>query len=351
MQALRTTLLLLLIGATLAVPARAQITIQRTANVSGGWVAAPGVLEVQVRPMVGPGIDRGTTVVPGASAGYGISPRLMIGADVASQTITMGRELVEWQVHGRYLISPDDDGSVQLALTTAINGAAGSLDAEFAGAYWLGPLRLMGAVRAFTDAFDRGDGRVVAGGGVVVHPLARRMPVAIGADIMSLGNRRGGEQPAWSISAMAGLFDTDHTVSVFATNSTSHTLQGRSLGTRDSRFGAEFTLRLPLGRGLGQPLPVDWTLPRVERTDRAATMFADIRNFNFIQQVIEVVSGTTIEWTNHDRVMHTVTGDDGSWRSGAIRPGGKWRATFSRPGSYPFHCGPHPYMRGVVIVR
>jgi plastocyanin len=64
-----------------------------------------------------------------------------------------------------------------------------------------------------------------------------------------------------------------------------------------------------------------------------------------------IEAGTTVEWTNRDEMVHTVSADDGSWDSGAIRPGESWRATFTEPGVYPFHCGPHPFMKGVVVVR
>jgi plastocyanin len=64
-----------------------------------------------------------------------------------------------------------------------------------------------------------------------------------------------------------------------------------------------------------------------------------------------VPAGTTVEWTNGDAVVHTVSADDASFNSGAIAPGATWRATFTRPGTYAYHCGPHPFMKGVVIVR
>jgi plastocyanin len=58
-----------------------------------------------------------------------------------------------------------------------------------------------------------------------------------------------------------------------------------------------------------------------------------------------------VEWKNDDPLAHTVTADDGSWDSGLIQPGATWRRTFDRPGTYPFHCTPHPFMKGVVVVR
>ena len=58
-----------------------------------------------------------------------------------------------------------------------------------------------------------------------------------------------------------------------------------------------------------------------------------------------------VAWTNSDAMVHTVTSDDGRWSSGAIEPGATWRRRFDRPGTYTFHCTPHPFMKGVVVVH
>jgi plastocyanin len=58
-----------------------------------------------------------------------------------------------------------------------------------------------------------------------------------------------------------------------------------------------------------------------------------------------------VAWRNNDQLVHTVTANDGSFDSGSIQPGTTWRHTFTRPGTYVFHCTPHPFMRGVIIVR
>jgi plastocyanin len=50
-------------------------------------------------------------------------------------------------------------------------------------------------------------------------------------------------------------------------------------------------------------------------------------------------------------MAHTVTAADGKFDSGLIQPGGRWSHTFTQPGTYDFTCTPHPFMKGVVIVR
>ena len=76
-----------------------------------------------------------------------------------------------------------------------------------------------------------------------------------------------------------------------------------------------------------------------------------MRNFAFLPAKLEVGAGTTIAWTNNDEMIHSVTADDGAWDSGLIEPGATWQHTFETPGTYTFHCTPHPFMKGVVTVK
>jgi len=76
-----------------------------------------------------------------------------------------------------------------------------------------------------------------------------------------------------------------------------------------------------------------------------------MRDMAFRPLRVAIAAGTTVVWTNSDAMVHTVTSDDGRWSSGAIEPGATWRRRFDRPGTYTFHCTPHPFMKGVVVVR
>jgi len=78
---------------------------------------------------------------------------------------------------------------------------------------------------------------------------------------------------------------------------------------------------------------------------------AGMRNLAFVPGTITIQAGTTVEWTNNDPLSHSVTSDDGSFASGLIGSGRKWRHTFATPGTYTYHCTPHPFMKGTVIVR
>jgi len=68
---------------------------------------------------------------------------------------------------------------------------------------------------------------------------------------------------------------------------------------------------------------------------------------------ITIVIGVnnTVVWKNEDSDAHTATSDTPEFDSGMIPPGGIFTHTFLRAGTYPYHCDPHPWMTGVVIVK
>ena len=68
---------------------------------------------------------------------------------------------------------------------------------------------------------------------------------------------------------------------------------------------------------------------------------------------ITIVIGVnnTVVWKNEDSDWHTATSDIPEFDSGVIQPGGSFTHTFLRAGTYAYHCDPHPWMTGVVIVK
>lgn len=78
-----------------------------------------------------------------------------------------------------------------------------------------------------------------------------------------------------------------------------------------------------------------------------------IKDFAFNPGTITVKVGTKVTWTNEDSVSHTVTADNPSSdapASGNIAKGQSYSFTFSKAGTYAYHCTPHPYMKATVIV-
>jgi plastocyanin len=74
-----------------------------------------------------------------------------------------------------------------------------------------------------------------------------------------------------------------------------------------------------------------------------------IKNFAF-PTGITIKAGDSIAWSNGDTAPHTVTFDDNSCDSGQIAAGTAVTVTYSKAGSYPFHCKVHPTMKGTLTV-
>ena len=76
---------------------------------------------------------------------------------------------------------------------------------------------------------------------------------------------------------------------------------------------------------------------------------------NYVPKVVRVVVGVnnTVEWLNAEEidVAHTVTDDAGAFDSGLFGKNETWRYTFTQEGEFRYHCVPHPWMRGTVIVE
>ncbi len=76
-----------------------------------------------------------------------------------------------------------------------------------------------------------------------------------------------------------------------------------------------------------------------------------IEGFAFNVNSMTVGVGTTVKWMNKDSVAHTVTSDSGKFESGLLNNGQTWEFTFKEPGTYDYHCAPHPFMKGTIIVK
>jgi plastocyanin len=76
-----------------------------------------------------------------------------------------------------------------------------------------------------------------------------------------------------------------------------------------------------------------------------------IANFSFQPATITVPVGTTVTWTNNDSASHTVTADDGSFKSESLGSGATFSQTFATAGTFAYHCAIHSTMKGTVVVK
>ncbi|MEO7861432.1 MAG: hypothetical protein ABIU05_13515 [Nitrospirales bacterium] len=66
---------------------------------------------------------------------------------------------------------------------------------------------------------------------------------------------------------------------------------------------------------------------------------------------------TSLTWKNYTREAHSIVADDCqsrsqcSFDSGIIRPDHQFVLTRLAPGAYPYHCGLHAFMRGLLTIQ
>ena len=78
-----------------------------------------------------------------------------------------------------------------------------------------------------------------------------------------------------------------------------------------------------------------------------------IENHAYQPAVITIAKGTTVTWTNKDRVQHDVmpTVKSDAFPGSTLLSGGEsYSFTFDTPGTYEYYCSPHTFMRGTVVV-
>ena len=83
----------------------------------------------------------------------------------------------------------------------------------------------------------------------------------------------------------------------------------------------------------------------------AETVTAEISHFQFEPRELTVAPGTTVVWINHDQTIHNIVTKDGKLASPGLDTDDRFSFVFDREGDYPFYCGLHPQMVGVIHVR
>lgn len=84
----------------------------------------------------------------------------------------------------------------------------------------------------------------------------------------------------------------------------------------------------------------------------AATIEVGIQDYKFTPAEVTIRVGDTVQWTNHEkRTSHSVLFPaENGLESERLFPDESWQRQFPKAGRYDYTCGPHPEMKGVVIV-
>ena len=92
-------------------------------------------------------------------------------------------------------------------------------------------------------------------------------------------------------------------------------------------------------------LPVDETVP--------GSVLVPISNFAFRPAELHIHVGQTVTWLNceEDATSHTSHANDETWSSPLLSPGTTFSHTFDQAGTFDYHCDPHPFMTGRVVVE
>jgi plastocyanin len=83
---------------------------------------------------------------------------------------------------------------------------------------------------------------------------------------------------------------------------------------------------------------------------RAEDTKVSIDNFTFQPAELTVKVGTTVTWTNHDDIPHTVV-SAGKFRSKTLDTDDSFSFTFTAAGEYKYFCSLHPHMTGMIKVE
>jgi plastocyanin len=78
-----------------------------------------------------------------------------------------------------------------------------------------------------------------------------------------------------------------------------------------------------------------------------------IKDFAFIPDTVRIGAGASVVWVNceDDGTPHTSTSDGDAWASTLLSPGQSFGRRFDSAGNFPYHCEPHPFMTGTVVVE
>jgi plastocyanin len=85
----------------------------------------------------------------------------------------------------------------------------------------------------------------------------------------------------------------------------------------------------------------------------AAEIEVIIKKFKFIPAEVTIHKGDKIIWVNKEkRQYHSVWFEQsGDPEPGYFFPGESYTRQFEKTGSFPYRCGPHPEMTGIVHVK
>ncbi len=93
------------------------------------------------------------------------------------------------------------------------------------------------------------------------------------------------------------------------------------------------------------------TTPPATTPPAATSAAVSIKNFAFNPAELTVSKGAKVTWTDEDAVPHKIVSDTFAFSSDSLSNGQTFEFTFNDAGTYDYHCGIHPSMKGKIIVQ
>lgn len=341
-------------AASVAVPAvSAQSLLYRPPNAGGTWVPSGGVLQFNFmhRFLVASSTaSNKVTNYPTFTFALGLGHGLALGTHYSTNSfvVTSPYRPNEFELFARWRLGAGEGTrGLAVSLTPAYNAAARSFDGEVAVDYTVGSLTLTGAARGNTKTLGvSGAARVALAGGVTLRvndyiALTGDVAKYLGVDTTA----------AWSAGLAFVIPGSPHTFSLHASTATSNSIQGASFGFARVLYGFEFTIPIHFSR----------FAPWFSRRDRGVPFDGPMMNaaaevamgeYRYAADSVVITTGQMVRWVNRDPVTHTVTFESQGVKSSPdVAQHGTFVVVFERPGTYHYHCVPHPMMKGVVVVR
>lgn len=77
-----------------------------------------------------------------------------------------------------------------------------------------------------------------------------------------------------------------------------------------------------------------------------------IEGYKYSPAEVSIKVGDSVRWSNHEkRTSHSIVFPmEGGLESERIFPDESWSRRFDKPGRYDYQCGPHPEMKGSILV-
>jgi plastocyanin len=82
----------------------------------------------------------------------------------------------------------------------------------------------------------------------------------------------------------------------------------------------------------------------------AATATVRITRTAFLPSKVTIKTGDSVKWTNRDTINHQVVANNGAFASPVLAPGKSYTFRFRASGTYRYHDGLHPTLKGTVVV-